>query len=144
MKIARIQISPAKGEARRTPERAELVIDKGIKGDRYARGGARQVSLTDVSGEAQARKANGLCCSRFAANILTEGLDYSALSVGDTLDFGLSSIEITQLGKECYPECPIAARGDACPLPASCAFARVARAGEIFLNDEITLRKART
>ena len=139
MKVSLIRISRAKGEPRETLERAELITAKGVEGDRYARGGARQVSLMDSESELEARGAHGLCTERFAANLLTEGLDYGKLKIGDILDFGASALEITELGKECYPECVIASAGGVCPIPASSAFARVARAGEIDIGDTITL-----
>ena len=144
MRVTLIRISRRKGEPREELESGELVADMGLEGDRYAKGGARQVSLMDSESERAARGAHGLCTDRFAANLLTEGLDYDDLKTGDILDFGACALEITELGKECYPECPIASEGGVCPIPASSAFAKVARAGKIRLNNTINLtRKAK-
>lgn len=143
MRVSLIRISRAKGEPREELERAGLVENKGIEGDRYAKGGVRQVSLMDSESERAARAAHGLCTERFAANLLTEGLDYGKLKTGDILDFGACALEITEPGKECYGECPIASAGGVCPIPANSAFAKVARGGEITLGETINLtRKA--
>ena len=96
------------------------------------------VSLLTREAEEQIRDLGGLCTAKFAANIVTEGLDYTLLSVGTRLAIGISEIEITRVGKPCYEACAIAQSGETCPLPKNCAFARVLRGGEIYVHDEIT------
>ena len=96
-------------------------------------------SLLAREAEEQIRELSGLCTAKFAANIVTEGLDYTLLSVGTRLAIGISEIEITRVGKPCYEACAIAQSGETCPLPKNCAFARVLRGGEIHVHDEITV-----
>ncbi|MDD4312926.1 MAG: MOSC domain-containing protein, partial [Eubacteriales bacterium] len=81
----------------------------------------------------------GLCTGKFAANIVTDGLDYALLSTGTRLAIGSRNLEITRVGKPCYKACAIAQSGETCPLPKNCAFARVLRGGEIQIHDEITI-----
>ena len=117
-----------------------LTLDEhlGVTGDhKSAKDGS--VSLLAREAEEQIRDLGGLCTAKFAANIVTEGLDYTLLSVGTRLAIGISEIEITRVGKPCYEACAIAQSGETCPLPKSCAFARVARGGELRTNDEIKI-----
>ena len=99
----------------------------------------RQVSL--LAGELLPglRDIGGLCTGKFDANFLTEGLDYSRLSPGTRLFIGGAALEITSAGKRCFDECPLRQRGERCPLPDNCAFARVAAEGDVAAGNEITL-----
>ena len=117
-----------------------LTLDEhlGVTGDhKSAKDGS--VSLLAREAEEQIRDLGGLCTAKFAANIVTEGLDYTLLSVGTRLAIGISEIEITRVGKPCYEACAIAQSGETCPLPKNCAFARVLRGGELRINDEIKI-----
>ena len=115
-----------------------LDVQHGVTGDhKSAKDGS--VSLLAREAEEQTRELGGLCTAKFAANIVTEGLDYTLLSVGTRLAIGKSEVEITRVGKPCYEACAIAQTGETCPLPKNCAFARVARGGELRTNDEIKI-----
>jgi len=117
-----------------------LLLDEqhGVTGDhKSAKDGS--VSLLSREAEEQIRELGGLCTAKFAANIVTDGLDYTQLSVGSRLVIGISEIEITRVGKPCYEACTIAQSGEACSLTSNCAFARVVRGGEIQVHDEITI-----
>jgi len=116
-----------------------LLLDEqhGVTGDhKSAKDGS--VSLLAREAEEQIQNLGGLCTAKFAANIVTEGLDYTLLSVGTRLAIGLCELEITRVGKPCYEACAIAQTGETCPLPKNCAFARGLRGGEIYVHDEIT------
>jgi len=117
-----------------------LMLDErfGVVGDHKSEKDG-SVSLLSRETEEQIRGLGGLCTAKFAANIVTEGLDYTQLSVGTLLAIGNSEIEITRVGKPCYEECAIAQTGETCPLPQNCAFARVVRGGEIQTHDEISI-----
>jgi MOSC domain-containing protein YiiM len=117
-----------------------LMLDErfGVVGDHKSEKDG-SVSLLSREAEEQIRGLGGLCTARFAANIVTEGLDYTQLSVGTLLAIGNSEIEITRVGKPCYEDCAIAQTGETCPLPQNCAFARVVRGGEIQTHDEISI-----
>jgi len=85
----------------------------------------RQVSLADGAALLAARALPGLCTQRFNAELITEGLNYNALSSGSRLFIGNAELEITAAGKRCFDECVIHQAGDICPIPGHCAFARV-------------------
>ncbi len=116
-----------------------LTLDEhlGVINDRKS---AKDGSLSLLSGEAEEsiRAAGGLCTGRFAANILTSGLDYASLRAGSRLTIGEAELEITRVGKPCFGECALFQQGERCPLPTSCAFARVLRGGTVRTLDEIT------
>ena len=116
-----------------------LTLDErlGVINDRKS---AKDGSVSLLSGEAEEsiRAAGGLCTGRFAANILTSGLDYASLRAGSRLNIGEAELEIICVGKPCFGECALFQQGEECPLPTSCAFARVLRGGVIHRLDEIT------
>jgi MOSC domain-containing protein YiiM len=115
-----------------------LILDErlGVVGDcKSEKDGS--VSLLAREAEEQIRDLGGFCTAKFAANIVTDGLDFSQLSVGSRLAIGTIEIEITRVGKPCYEACAIAQSGETCPLPKNCAFARVLRGGELRISDEI-------
>ena len=97
------------------------------------------VSLLSREAEEQIRSLGGLCTAKFAANIVTDGLDFSRLTVGAKLNVGSCELTLTRVGKHCYEDCDIVKRGETCPIPQNCAFARVTRGGEIRDNDKITI-----
>ena len=117
-----------------------LTLDErlGVINDRKS---AKDGSVSLLSGEAeeQIRAAGGLCTGRFAANIVTSGLDYANICEGARLKIGETELEITRVGKPCFEECTLYQQNEPCPLKASCAFARVLRGGAIQQFDEITL-----
>ena len=120
-----------------------LLLDEhlGVIGDlRSAKDGS--VSLLSGEAEERIRTLGGLCTARFAANIVTEGLDYAELAVGTRLTIGSALLEITRVGKPCYEACAIAQTGETCELPKNCAFARVLRGGEIHIHDTILIENA--
>ncbi len=137
MRIA--SLSRARANAAR--ERVEtLVLDErlGALGDYKSE---KDGIVTLLSGEAEALLAgfSGLCTAKFAANIVTLGLDFRLLAVGTRLTIGNCALEVTKIGKSCYEDCTVLQSGEVCPLPNACAFARVARGGEIHIDDEIKL-----
>jgi len=137
MRAERLTRAPLEGG--RTDE-PSLALDErlGVPGDRKS---AKDGSVSLLSGEAEEaiRAAGGLCTGRFSANILTSGLDYANLRLDARLEIGETELEITRVGKPCFGECTLFQQGEPCPLPKSCAFARVLCGGTINLFDEITL-----
>ena len=122
---------------------ASLLLDEhlGVVGDHKS---AKDGSVSLLSGEAerQIRSLGGLCTAKFAANIVTEVLDYAELATETRLVIGSAILEITRVGKPCYEACAIAQSGETCPLPKNCAFARVLRGGEIHIQDTILIQNA--
>jgi len=138
MRIQRLTISPEGGH-REEVTSLTLSPVAGVTGDRRS---AKDGSVSLLSGEAetQIRGLGGLCTGRFLANIVSEGLDYTTLHEGTWLAIGNCELAITRVGKPCYDACQLIQNGETCPLPKSCAFARVLRGGTIQTNDEIMLR----
>ena len=116
-----------------------LVLDErlGVIGDSKSEKDG-SVSLLSEETEANIAKIGGLCTAKFAANIVTNGLDYRLLTAGDRLIVGSCELKLIRVGKRCYEACPIAQTGEGCPLPENCAFAQVTRGGIIRIDDEIS------
>ena len=137
MRAARLTLAPQDG-ARIEMESLALTPEAGVSGDRKS---AKDGSVSLLSGEAEEsiRNMGGLCTDRFQANIVARGLDYANLREGTRLSIGCCELEITRVGKPCYEACPLQQDGKTCPLPKSCAFARVLSGGVIHTNDELKL-----
>ena len=122
--------------ARESVDFLELREKFGVIGDSKSE---RDGSVSLLAGEAEEAilTPGGLCTAKFAANIVTDGLDFSRLITGTRLIVGGCELELTRVGKPCYEDCAILQRGETCPIPQNCAFARVTRGGEIHTNDEI-------
>ena len=135
MRAARLTIAP-EGGGRVEVQSLTLLLDVGVAGDRHS---AKDGSVSLLSGEAEEsiRKMGGLCTGRFQANIVTSGLDYATLREGTRLMVGPCALEITRVGKPCYDVCSLQQSGQTCPLPKSCAFARVSLGGTIQVGDEL-------
>lgn len=138
MRTQRLTRAP-QGAPRETVESLLLDENLGVIGDHKS---AKDGSVSLLSGEAeeQIRSLSGLCTEKFAANIVTEGLDYAELASGLRLSIGFCLLEITRVGKPCYEACAMAQLGETCPLPQNCAFARVLRGGEIHIHDTIWIQ----
>jgi MOSC domain-containing protein YiiM len=135
MRAERLTLAPT-GGVRRTADVLILDVQNGVTGDRRsARDGS--VSLLSSEAEEEIRGLGGLCTERFLANIVTRGLDYAVLEAGVRMTVGNCELEIVRVGKGCYEVCALRQNGETCPLPKSCAFARVVRGGRIHPDDEI-------
>ena len=137
MRAERLTRAPLEGG--RTDE-PSLALDEclGVVNDRKS---AKDGSISLLSGEAEKtiRAAGGLCTDRFSANIVTSGLDYASMREGTRLRIDETELEITRVGKPCFEECALLQQNEPCPLPRSCAFARVLRGGAIQRFDEISI-----
>ncbi len=138
MHIEKLQIRKSRGE-RIDALSLKVDCENGIKGSTPPKTPERQISL--MAGEIlpHIRDMGGHCTARFEADIVTAALDYSAISVGSRLLSGSAVIEITAVGKRCFDDCPIRQRGERCPLPDNCAFARIAQEGEISVGDAVEI-----
>lgn len=135
MRIVRLTRARENG-ARERAEALELGARLGVIGD-YKSEKDGSVSLLSGEAEDEIAKFGGLCTAKFAANIVTNGLDYGLLTAGDRLIVGTCELSLTRVGKPCYEACPIAQTGRICPLPENCAFAQVTHGGVIQVDDEI-------
>lgn len=137
MKIAAIHLRK-KDKTSAGVEKADAKPGAGLRGGVMPTKSGRELSL--LAGELLPglRTLGGLCTARFDADVITGGLDYGLLKAGDRLKLGEAIIEITEKGKRCFDECAIRRRGERCPLPDSCAYARVEWEGALSVGDEIT------
>ncbi len=142
-RIRAISISSEKGMPKCNVPEAELRADFGIVGDAHAGGGPRQVSLLDMASiEDLCRKGADISPGDFAENLTVEGIDLSALKVGQRLQVGATAeLEVTQLGKRCHGRCRIFEKLGDCIMPRQGVFARVVTGGRIRVGDAIELMK---
>jgi len=137
MRTHRLTRAP-KDAPRETVNSLQLDERLGIIGDHKSEKDG-SVSLLSREAEEKIRDLGGLCTAKFAANIVTDGLDFSRLTVGTRLNVGACELTLTRIGKPCYEDCDIIKQGETCPIPQNCAFARVTHGGEIQNNDIITI-----
>jgi MOSC domain-containing protein YiiM len=94
--------------------------------------------------EGMKRWIPGLKPGDFAENIITSGVNFDLVEVGDRIDIQRSvSLEITQIGKECHSGCEIQRVVGRCIMPEKGIFARVLKGGFIQKNDPIRIKKAK-
>lgn len=140
--VEAICTSKKKGIVKRPVEQAVFEIDFGIVDDAHAGKWHRQVSL--LAGESIDRvkeKLPTLKDGAFAENIITRGLDLTAVAVGDSLRIGDDIIlEITQIGKKCHNDgCAIKKATGDCIMPKEGLFAKVVKGGAAKAGDAIIL-----
>jgi MOSC domain-containing protein YiiM len=138
--VEAICISRKKGIVKKAVDIATFKTDWGIADDAHGGKWHRQVSL--LAGESIDRvkeKLPGLRDGAFAENIITRGIDLTAIQVGDRLQVGDSVIlEITQIGKKCHNDgCAIKKATGDCIMPKEGLFATVVTGGTISSADEI-------
>ena len=138
--VEAICISKKKGIVKKAVGNATFQVNWGITGDAHGGKWHRQVSL--LSGESIDRvkeKLPGLRDGAFAENIITRGIDLTAIQVGDRLQVGDSVIlEITQIGKKCHNDgCAIKKATGDCIMPKEGLFATVVTGGTISNADKI-------
>jgi MOSC domain-containing protein YiiM len=138
-RIRAISISKTKGTQKVNVPKAELRADCGIVGDAHAGDWDRQLSLLEIECiDIMAAKGANVSPGAFAENITTEGIDLSALKLGDKLRLGAEAeIKITQFGKKCHGRCKIYEQIGDCIMPREGVFARVGRGGSITVGDVI-------
>ena len=83
------------------------------------------------------KSIDGFCTKKFHADIITNGIDYKALSEGNELvldnehftfteeaeKYKGKRIRITRVGKPCFPDCPVPKDQKPCILNHNVAFA---------------------
>ena len=137
--VEAICISNKKGIVKKAVNNATFKVDWGITGDAHGGKWHRQVSL--LAGESidlVKEKLPGLRDGAFAENIITRGIDLSAIQVGDQLRVGDSVIlEITQIGKKCHNDgCVIKKATGDCIMPKEGLFSKVVQSGIVKKGDQ--------
>ncbi len=138
-KIVAICISEKKGVQKKDIKRCKLIENHGLEGDAHAGSWHRQISL--LSKEARLvmeNKGAKLNDGDFGENLLTEGIDFANIKIGNKLRLGKDAlVRITQIGKECHDKCSIYYQVGDCIMPREGIFAEVLKGGEIKINDDI-------
>lgn len=140
--VEAICISKKKGIVKKALDNATFRVNWGIAGDAHGGKWHRQVSL--LAGESIDRvkeQLPGLRDGAFAENIITRGIDLTAIQVGDRLQVGDAVIlEITQIGKKCHNQgCAIKKATGDCIMPREGLFAKVVTGGTISNADHIQI-----
>ena len=139
--IEKIRTYSAKGTAGIELAEAALIENLGLKGDFYARGGERQISiLLSENDESQAeQKEKGLCSLRFKENIRIGEMPPDVLVPGTRLEAGEAVLEISGITKQCHEECILYKTGKRCRLAGLNLFAMVVKGGIIRIGDRINV-----
>ena len=137
--IQSLCVSEQKGTPKDSVPGVTLRADHGIEGDAHAGFDHRQLSaLAFESVERMARKLPDLAPGDFGENLVTVGVDWQSLSVGDRVRLGHSVIaEVTQHGKECHTRCAIYYSAGECIMPTEGVFLRVLSDGTVAPGDSI-------
>ncbi len=140
--IEALCVSSKKGIVKKAVAQAEFQAGFGIAGDAHGGDWHRQVSL--LAGESidvVKEKLPQLKDGAFAENIVTRGLNLTAVKVGDRLRLGIEIIlEITQIGKQCHNDgCAIKKATGDCIMPKEGLFAKVVQGGTAKPGDPIAL-----
>jgi len=142
--VAALCTSVQKG--RRKDAQAEVVfeVESGLRGDAHAGTWHRQVSLLSAEDVGLFKAKSGLAidAGAFGENLLTAGVDLSALGVGSQLRVGVDvRLAVTQLGKTCHDRCAIYYQAGDCIMPRRGLFARVLSGGTVKVGDSVRIEK---
>ena len=139
-RVVAVSVSGRKGERKSPVLRANFVPGHGVERDAHAGPGHRQVSLLATESIAKMReKGIAVGPGDFAENVTVEGIDLTALKVGDRLRVGEAVVEISQIGKECHDRCAIYFQAGDCVMPREGVFARVVRGGVVAPGDPVAM-----
>ena len=138
-KIVAICISKKKGDQKRDVKQCRLIENYGLEGDAHAGSWHRQISLLSIEGRlVMENKGVKLDAGDFGENVLTEGVDFANIMVGNKIRLGKDAlVRVTQIGKECHDRCNIYYQVGDCIMPREGIFAEVLKSGEIKVDDEI-------
>ncbi len=142
-RVVSVNISSEKGGGKHPAPEAMLVSGLGIEGDAHA-GGERQISLLAQESISKAVASFKLDAGDFGENITTEGIDLTAMRIGERLLIGAALVQISHIGKICHLPCAIGERLGECVMPKEGVFAKVVRGGRAAAGEgvEPTLTKA--
>ena len=138
-KIKKIKIFHKKGEPGKIVPEAECLVDSGLVGDRFAKGGEKQLTAIDEICESWLllQETEGLCFKRYKANITAANIDISAFKAGQKLKIGTAVLEFSPQSKECFAECIRVEQKMDCLLRTHAKYLKVAQSGTISVDDEI-------
>ena len=139
-KVEKLKIFTEKGKPGEIVQSVQCAADCGLVGDRFAKGGEKQLTAIDEICERWLlqQETEGLCFKRFKANITVEDFDLSTLKTGEKLLCGDAVLEISKENKECFEECTRVQNKMDCMLKKHAKYLKVAKNGKICTDDEIT------
>ncbi len=139
-KIKKIKIFFEKGVPPQSPAKAECAADLGLVGDRYAKGGEKQLTAIDTQCVEwmEKQEVKGLCFARFKANLDLENMDLSLFKPGDKLICGNVIFEVSPSEKECFEQCARVQQDMDCCLRKHAKYLMVRQGGTISVNDKIS------
>ncbi len=143
--VIAICTSDVRGIQKQPRQRAEFVVNWGIRGDAHGGSWHRQVSLISADKIAAFNaKGAGVEPGAFGENLVVKGFDFRTLPVGTMLRCGKVLLEMTQIGKDCHSHCAIYRKMGDCIMPREGAFARVLEPGILSVGDEMTIQPRST
>ena len=129
-RILEVCTSETTGVQKKPVKSVEVIEGYGLAQDAHGGDWHRQVSLlANESAELMRRKGADVGPGDFGENILTEGIDLTALSPGTRIVLGEVELEVTQIGKECHTKCAIYDAAGTCVMPTQGIFCRVVKGG---------------
>ena len=136
--VKAVCISENKGTQKKNVGKARFIEDFGLENDAHAGNWHRQVSLLSYEVIEQF-KAKGAPVEdgAFGENLIVTGFDFKNYPVGTRFACNSVILEMTQIGKTCHKGCEIQRLMGDCIMPREGVFARVLRAGEISVGDEM-------
>ena len=141
-KIIAVCRSGKKGTKKEDVAEGVLKEHYGLIGDAHADSSThRQVSLLAIEGINEMRNLGfDVRPGDFAENLTCEGIDLVSLPVGTRISIGEeTTLEITQIGKECHTGCAIYRQIGRCIMPKMGVFAKVIRGGVVRTGDPIRI-----
>jgi len=130
----------AKGVPGETVQNALFIANQGMDGDFHAIGGKRQLGLLSTEErqwmDAQSEDDTlGLCFGRYKENVLFDANPLSGLVPGSRLAVGEAVLEISDITKHCFAQCPLFSKGRDCILAGRNFFAKVVQSGFVRIGD---------
>jgi MOSC domain-containing protein YiiM len=138
-KVLAVNISKEKGVPKTEIEKGYFEVNHGLVGDAHAGAWHRQVSLlgNESVEKVKAMGITNLVMGSFAENITTEGIILYELPIGTRLKVGETTMEVTQIGKECHQGCAIRQKTGDCVMPREGIFTKVIIPGWVKPGDDI-------
>lgn len=139
--VVSVNLSEKKTVRKKRYECGLLEFDRGFAGDAHAGDWHRQVSLLALESIKKMQDAGlDVGPGDFAENITTSGIDLLSLPIGTRIRVGDGTeLEISQIGKVCHTKCAIFYQAGDCVMPREGLFAVVREAGEVAVDDPITI-----
>jgi len=135
--IQKIKVYKEKGSAGLELTEGQLIENRGLEGDYYAKGGDRQISLLFGDSYIKDQSVSGFCVSRFKENLRLRFLEPAQIQAGTRFELNDAVLEITAETKRCYAECPLYMAGKSCQLANLNLFAKVVKGGTIRAGDSV-------